>query len=278
MIDKNIKNTFAKLENKVDDIISNLRKVELEKKDINETITEEEKGELYGLRVFPNNLRGQKLKIKEHLNTLSSPEKEELRRLCQLKTRQEKMTSELQNLWERTESNDSNVVQVSMNDGKYIKVLSSDKQEKVIWTHSLCGCNASLVFSEDEYNTKIVILTHFMSTMTLINITKLKELIRSNSSMKTSKYKQFILFLQEEFEQNIQTKKWESKSKYDVSEFISMIKEELGQNVEIKIEPYSTLCNDMEKDVGTLIVRVPPKGKSTYKTWFSQGQLGINYE
>jgi hypothetical protein len=48
----------------------------------------------------------------------------------------------------------------------------------------------------------------------------------------------------------------------------------LGQDVEVKLEPYSAQQDAITKDQGSLIVRVPPKGQATYRTWFSQGQLG----
>ena len=43
------------------------REIELAKKVGDKTITEEEKGELYGIRVFPNNHRGQELRKKNIL-------------------------------------------------------------------------------------------------------------------------------------------------------------------------------------------------------------------
>jgi len=55
---------------------------------------------------------------------------------------------------------------------------------------------------------------------------------------------------------------------------ITAIQTELGQDVEVKLEPYSAQQDAITKDQGSLIVRVPPKGQATYRTWFSQGQLG----
>lgn len=276
-----ITDIFNKLEHKVDNVLLKQTKVieiELTKKENSGIITEEEEGELYGIRTFPNDLRGQQLRKKEHLNILSIKEKEELRRLYQLKDRQYRMSPELQKLWERTEANDLNIVEVSMGYGKSVE--SDGKQEKVIWTHSLGGCIGLLVFSEDENGHRIAILTHFSPLELSINMTELVRLIRSNSSMKTSKYKQFILFLEKEYKQNLQTQQWETviRNQQSMDIVIKMIQLELGQDVEVKIEMYSSMYDDMTKDQGTVIVRIPPKGQSTYRTWFSRGQLGKSYK
>jgi len=184
------------------------REIELAKKEGEKTITEEEKGELYGIRVFPNNPRGQELRKKEHLGLLTLEEKEELRRLNQLKTRQETMTPELQELWERTEAKDPNVEQVSMNQSSSVEVSLEDEQEKVIWTYGLGGCFGILVFSEDENGRKTAVLTHSDSLNISANINELRKLIKANPAMKTSKYKQSILVLgADRYEQNPQTKK-----------------------------------------------------------------------
>lgn len=60
------------------------------------------------------------------------------------------MSPELQKLLERTEANDPNVEQVSMNQGSSVEVSPDDEQEKIIWTYGLGGCFCTLVFSEDE--------------------------------------------------------------------------------------------------------------------------------
>lgn len=253
------------------------REIELTKKEADKTITEEEKGELYGLRIFPNNPRGQELRKKEHLGLLTPEEKEELKRLYQLKERQETMTPELQELWERTEANDPNVEQVSMNHGSSVEVLPDDEQEKVIWTYGLYGCFGTLVFSEDESGRKTAVLTHFDPSHISANMSELKRLIRSNPAMKTSKYKQSILVLGAQgYEQNPQTKQWERKFKdpQKADMLITAIQAELGQDVEVKLEAYSAERDSKTKDQGVLIVRIPPKGQATYRTWFSRGQLG----
>jgi len=65
-----------------------------------------------------------------------------------------------------------------------------------------------------------------------------------------------------------------ARSQEEADMIIETIKKELGDDVEIKIEPYSTSQNMNTKDQGVLVVRVPPNGQATYKTWFSQGKLG----
>ncbi|MBA4320033.1 MAG: hypothetical protein C0412_16655 [Flavobacterium sp.] len=254
------------------------REIDLFKKEKTGNITEEEKGELYGLRVFPNNPRGQELRKKEHLGFLTPEEKEEFRRLCQLKKRAETMSPELQKLWERTEANDPNIEQVSMNQGKSIEVLPDDEQEKVIWTYGLGGCFGTLVFSEDENGRKTAILTHFGPLSISANVNELRKLIRLNSAMKASKYQQSILVWggAEGYGQSPQAKQreWETEQQQKANMLITAIKAELGQYVNIKMELYSTLQDAVAKNQGTLIVRIPPNGQATYKTWFSQGQLG----
>lgn len=252
----------------------NPREIELTQKERDKVITEEEKGELYGLRVFPNNPRGQELRKKEYLGLLTPEEKEELRRLNQLKTRQETMTPELQKLWERTETNDPNVEQVSMNQGGSVEVSPDDEQEKIIWTYGLGGCFGTLVFSEDENGRKAAVLTHFDPLSISSNMSELRRLIRSNPAMKTSKYKQILILGPQGYDP--ETKQWGKKirDQQKADMLITAIQAELGQDVEVKLEPYSEQIDAMTKDKGSLIVRIPPKGQATYRTWFSHGQLG----
>ncbi|MGB9613503.1 MAG: hypothetical protein ACPL4K_04950 [Candidatus Margulisiibacteriota bacterium] len=255
------------------------REIELEEKLRVGTITEEEKGELYGLRVFPNNPRGQELRKKEHLGLLTPEEKKELERLYQLKTRQETMTPELQELLERIEANDPNVVQVSMNQGGSVEVSPDDEQEKIIWTCGLGGCFGTLVFCEDENGCKTAVLTHFDPLNISANIAELRRLIRSNPMMRGSRYKQLIILGKQGYEQNPETKQWElritDRDQQKVDMLIAAVHAELGQDIKVKLEPYSGLLDPKTKDQGSLIVRIPPKGQATYRTWFSQGKLGL---
>lgn len=67
----------------------NFRQKELQSR--YESLNGEEKAELMGLNVFPDNPRGAELRKKEALGLIGDEEKEELRRLYQLKTRQKKI-------------------------------------------------------------------------------------------------------------------------------------------------------------------------------------------
>jgi len=253
------------------------RKKELQEKTNNGIITVEEEAELQGLCAFPDNSHGAELRIREILGTITTEEKEELRRLNQLKTRQEKNSPELQDLWKRVEANDLNVEQVSMNQGKSVEVLPTDKDEKVIWTYGLLGCLGALVFSEEENGKKTAILTHYDPLSISRNVDDLKNLISLNSSIKKAKYKQTVLVLAAgDYKQNQETGQYENvvQDQQKADMLVMAVKKELGDDVEIKIEPYSTLRSFNKKDEGVLMVRVPPNGQATYKTWFSQGKLG----
>lgn len=253
------------------------REIELTEKELKGIITPEEEGELYGLRVFPDNLRGQELRKKEHLGMITKEEEEELTRLYQLQMREKTMSPELKKLWERVEVNDPNVVLVDMNQENLVEVSPDDEDEKVIFTYGLGGCFGILVFCEDEGGRKTAILAHYdPSSIYLNNIDKLITLIKFNPAMKTSKYKQLILLGPEAYEQNPKTKQWERKigdqQKTDL--LITRIQTELGPDVKVKLEPYSLLQSENIKDQGSLIVRIPSKRQASYRTWFSQGQLG----
>lgn len=253
------------------------REIELSEKKHKGTITPEEEGELYGLRVFPDNLRGQELEKRKYLGIITKEEEEELIRLRQLQRREKTMSPELQKLWERVEANDPNVVLVDMNQENLVEVSPDDEDEKVIFTRGLRGCFGILVFCEDEGGRKTAILAHYdPSSIYLNNIDKLITLIKFNPAMKTSKYKQLILLGLAAYEQNPKTKQWESKisdqQKADL--IITRIQTELGSDVKVKLEPYSLLQVEDIKDQGSLIVRIPSKRQASYRTWFSQGQLG----
>lgn len=208
---------------------------------------------------------------------MDSEEEEELRRMNQLKKRKKTRSPELQELWERTEANDPNVEQVGMCQGGSVEVSPDDEHEKIIWTFGLGGCFSTLVFTEDEKGHKTAVLTHFDPMGISDNINELKRLIRVNPAMKKSKHKQSVLVLSAEgFEKNPETGKWEEciRDQKEVDMLIATIQDELGADVEVELKAYSEARIIGEKDHGSFIVRIPPKGQATYKTWFSQGQLG----
>lgn len=241
-----------------------------------ETLTDEEKAELMGLNVFPDNPRGAELRKKEALGLINDEEKEELRRLYQLKIRQENNTPAVQKLWKRVEANDPNVERVDMDHGKSIEITPTD-DEKVIWTFGLMGCYGSVVFTEHEDGTRDCVLTHYSPTKLSVNIRKLGDLINTSERMKTAQKRKALLVLPGEWIQNSKTKKYEMKTKNQqaVDVLTLAIQEKLGTDIEIKLEPYSEIINMGEKDQGTLIVYVPPAGKGDvrYQTWYGAGKL-----
>ncbi|MFA6436808.1 MAG: hypothetical protein WC242_01645 [Candidatus Paceibacterota bacterium] len=243
-----------------------------------ESLTEEEKAELMGLRIFPDDPRGAELCKKEALGLINEEERRELNRLRQLKTRKEKFSPEVQRLFEKTEANDPDVEEVRMNNGKLIEVLSSDEKEKTILTFGLIGCYGVVLFTEHEDGTRDCILTHYDPTNLLENTHKLTELIARAEKMKTAKKKHSLLIMEEgNWQQDPQTGKYEMQpeegSKADRLE--TAILAELGSDVQIKIEPYSTKVEETIENWGVLTVRVPPAGKgdATYETWFSGGKF-----
>lgn len=242
-----------------------------------ESLSEEEKAELMGLNVFPDNPRGAELLKKEALGLIADEEKEELRKLYQLQTRQKENTPAIQRLWERVEANDPNIEQVNMGSGKSIEVAPTDEEEKVIWTFGLCGCYGSAVFTEHEDGTRTLALTHYPPTELSVNMSKLGDLIGASEKMKVAKTKKAVLALPGEWIQDPETKKYKMKAKNQqaIDALTLAIKAKLGTDIEIKIEPYSEMISVGEKDQGTFVVYVPPSGKGDvrYKTWFSGGKL-----
>ena len=239
-------------------------------------LSEEEKAELTGLNVFPDNPRGAELRKKEALGLIGNEEKEELRRLYQLKTRQEKNSPDIQKLWERVEGNDPNVAQVDMSNGKAVEI-SPTEAEKVIWTFGLGGCYGSVVFTEHEDGTRNCVLTHYPPTELSVNMAKLGDLINTSEKMKAAKTKKAVLALPGEWIQNPETKKYEMRTKNQqaVDALTIVIQAKLGTDVEIKLEPYSEMISAGEKDQGTLVVYIPPSGKGDvrYQTWYGAGKL-----
>ncbi len=273
---------FGKLFQKFDSLEQpeNPRRKELQSR--YESLSEEEKAELMGLNAFPNNPRGAELRKKEALGLIVNEEKEELRRLYQLKTRDEKLSPAIKQLWERTEANDPHVEQVNMGNGKVIEVSPTEDGEKIIWTFGLGGCAGVAVFTENEDGTRDCVLTHYPPTELSTNMAKLRELISQSEKMKAAKNKQAVLVIPGEWTQNSQTKKWEMKiiNQSTVIALSLAVQAELGADVEIKLEPYSESVSVDEKDQGTLAVYMPPvgKGEARYQTWFSSGKLSTQAE
>lgn len=255
--------------------IKNSRQEELRSR--YENLNEEEKAELMGLNVFPNNPRGAELRKKEALGVMSDEEKEELRKLYQLQDRAKNMSPFVKSLWERAEASDPNIEQVDMNTGKSIEVSSSDDKEKTIWTFGLGGCNCVVVFTEQEDGSRDCVLTHYDPTQLSVNMGKLSELISRSEKMRTAKSRMAVLATPGTLQIDPVTKKYVMKAhdQHAVDMLSLTIRAELGENVVIKLEPYSENQSYGTKDQGTLSVRIPPSGKgdAQYQTWFSGGTL-----
>lgn len=223
----------------------NPRREELQSK--YESLSEEENAELMGLYAFPDNPRGAELRKKEALGLIGDEEQEELRRLYQLKIRQEENSPALQKLWERVETNDLNIEQVHMGNGKSIEVAPTDEAEKVIWTFGLGGCYCSVVLTENEDGTRSCVLTHYPPTELSVNMARLGDLIGASEKMKTAQTKKVVLVLPGELIQNPETKKYEMKTKNQqaVDMLTIAIQAKLGTDVEIKLEPYSEMIRGL---------------------------------
>jgi uncharacterized protein YnzC (UPF0291/DUF896 family) len=104
------------------------RRSELEEKERKGTITDEEKAELLGLRVFPDNPRGAQLHTKEVLGTITEEEKAELYKL----RRRKKFSPEINQLFDRVEAGDPNVEQVDTNTGKAVEVTPEGEEKTIL--------------------------------------------------------------------------------------------------------------------------------------------------
>ncbi|MDP2585966.1 MAG: hypothetical protein Q8P29_03740 [Candidatus Levybacteria bacterium] len=192
----------------------------------------------------------------------------------------EQSSPEVNRLFERYAEGDPNVELVFMNDGKSIQV-GPDGEEKTIITIGLGGCYGTLVFTEHEDGRRNGVLTHYDPTQISVNMSRLRELLGQDVVMKEAKTKQTVIVMGTgEWVQDPETKKWKlepsPESKKQVDGIILAIQAELGKDVEVKFEPYSRLQKIAQKDQGTMVVTIPPKGKgdARFKTWFSAGKLG----
>ena len=182
-------------------------------------------------------------------------------------------SEEVYNFWKKVEANDPNVELVGMREGKIIKV-EGDQQEKIIWTYALGGCIACVIFTEHADGTRQAVLTHYPPAEISQNLVKLRELIKGNLKKKEAPIKQTLLLMM--------PGKWvqapnkiKSRRRQEGDLLIDAVQEELGTEIDVRIEPYSQQLEFGKKDQGTLIIYVPSsgKGKATYKTWFGEGTL-----
>lgn len=195
--------------------------------------------------------------------------------------REKQFSPEVIRLFERQEQGDPNVETVTINDGKAIEVLPNDEDEKVIWTYGLGGCYGTLVFTESQDGRRNAALTHYDCTNVSGNMAKLRELLGSNETMKEAEIKQTVVVMGTgKYVQDPETKRWklepDPKYKKQIDAIILAIQAQLGDDVEVKFEPYSTKQVPGEKDREVLVVSIPPssKGEARYRTWFSGGELG----
>lgn len=246
---------------------NNPRGAELQMKKVLGGISEQELIELQALRAFRNDPRGAELRQKQALGTINPAEAKELAR----KYQQKNDSPEVSKLRDSIENGDTNIEKVDMNDGKSVEVMADDEDEKIIWTEGLGGCYGTLVFCEDENGNRRAVLTHYDPTNISSNMRKLQDLVDKNPAMKSSKTKQTVFILAADDVES-------DKKSIDVLELT--IKATLGDNVDIKIEPYSTKQESGVKDWGAFIVRIPPtkKGDAHYRTWYNQGKLGKSDE
>jgi hypothetical protein len=194
--------------------------------------------------------------------------------------RRESYSPEVNNLFERYTKGDKNVELVSMNDGKSVEI-NPDDEEKVIFTHGLGGCYATLVYTENENGTRNGVLTHYAPTQISRNMTRLRELISQHSNMKEAMVKQTVIIMGTgEWIQNPETKRWKfepsSDGKQQTDAITIAIKAELGGNVEVKFEPYETIRLFGDQDYDILIAKIPPKdeGDAQFKTKYGFKKFG----
>ena len=181
---------------------------------------------------------------------------------------------EVYNLWERIRANDPNVELVEMREGKAIKVKSDQQEKKIIWTYALGGCITSVVFVEQADGTRHAILTHYPPTEISQNLVKLRELISDNLKKKEALAKQTLLLMMPgKWVQD--PNKIKSRRRQEGDLLIDAVQEELGTEIDVRIEPYSQQLEFGKKDQGTLLVYIPPfrKGEAKYRTWFNEGTL-----
>lgn len=69
--------------------------------------------------------------------------------------------------------------------------------------------------------------------------------------------------------------KIKSRHKQEGDLLIDAVQEELGTEIDVRIEPYSQQFGFGKKEQGTLLVYIPSsgEGEAIYKTWFGGGTL-----
>jgi len=245
------------------------RSDQLRDKLLGEGVTNEELAEFQGLYMFPNNPRGAELKQKQVLGTLTADERIEFNRL---KNIEREVDPELARLTAIHEQLGNQEVLVEMNEGKILEVQG---EEGTIWTRGLGGCTATLVVMERSNGTRKVILTHYQPSSIADNQNKLSDLMATEESEFVSK--KALILTPEQFQEDTETHLW--KSVID-EERLAVIREtlqkKLGNDLDVQVIPYSPIAivNGIDKDF-CFIVNVPPHGAISYRTWFTEGEIGL---
>jgi hypothetical protein len=184
------------------------------------------------------------------------------------------------NIFERYTEGDPNVELIGMNNGKSIEVSLDDK-EKIIFTHGLTGCYATVVFTEGKDGKRNCVLTHYASDSVLRNMDKVKELINQNIAMKEADKKQEVIIIGVgEWIKDLGTEKWKfepnQKAKEAAGYINKTIRATLGRDVEMKLDCYSDSYKSGAKNQDILIVRIPSKNKgvATYENSCNIKKLG----
>ena len=156
-----------------------------------------------------------------------------------------------------------------MNDSKSISVSSVDGEEKIIWTYDVCGCFVIIIYSEND-ESKNATLVHLNALD--FSEENLEDLISVGQNVGGEDNATILVFAPAPGKSTVEEKP-SFKNEKILSDIIRALENKLP-NVKINIEPYRAGEEGDKKDNGYVIIRVQPKGQTTYKTWFSQGQIG----
>jgi hypothetical protein len=187
-----------------------------------------------------------------------------------------------QEVWElldRFDAGDPDVIEVAppLTDRIKSAEVRSDGEEKTFLTFGLGGCNGVFIFTEQKSGLRNATLAHYSELKTPVAIDEIRKELEQRPRMKEAIIKQAILLAPGmavkdpatgEEVMRVATTKF-------TDEIAEAIREELGEETEIKIEPYPEERKDDEKDFGVFVVHVPSadRGMVSYRTWFSGGEI-----
>ena len=197
---------------------------------------------------------------------MTTPEEIQLVPRHELSFNRESFSDETLEVLDRYTEGDPNVEVVMMNDGKAVKIGPEENEERVILTLGLKGCYGTGIFVELEDGTRHCAVTHYDNSSIGRNLDKIHELIEGKGLKDSAVIKVAVVIsgigeystddegLVTGFVPRGQTKK-------DAAILETAIKNELGDDIEVKIEPYHESSYEGAKDEGLLMFRMPPKGK-----------------